>query len=158
MSREREITCPSCGLVVTPERRRLTGREIGEGNRVTASHAMAFGWFCPSTSCRARVDKAVEEMLASPREDEGDRKTEPAPPPVPLTSMSTPSPRKIAPVPASPVSLFDQIRAQRAELTNKVAALRAELALAERDLEVVDKMFALLPSDERAETAPIAAE
>lgn len=158
MTTPNEITCPSCGLVATPERRRLTGREIGEGTKATASHAMSFGWFCPSRDCRARVDRAVEEMLASPRENDVDLKTEPAPHPVSLSSMTTRAPTKNATNNASRVSLFDQIRSQRADLVARVAFLRAELSLAERDLEVIDKMFALLPSNERDGAAQIAAE
>lgn len=157
MGRERELTCPSCGLVVTPERRRLTGREIGEGLRTTAAHAIVFGWFCPSSTCRARLDKAVEEMLAAPREDDAEKRPEPAP--VPALSSMTTAPKKNAPAVASPVSLFDQIRSQRAELSAKVERLRAELSTAERDLAIVDRLFAQLPdATPPPDAAPIAAE
>lgn len=145
MSTPNEITCPSCGIECEPIRRRLPGM----------GSILRFGWFCPSLSCNSRVDHEVEKASRKNDEDETDenRKTEPAPPPV-LSSMTAARPAKTT-VPASPESLFDQIRRQHADARARVERLEAELGNARRDLAILDKMFELLPAET---TAPIAAE
>lgn len=57
------IVCPACETLVEPSRRKLPSTQITteRGSTKYSAPTLAFGYFCPSDGCGARLDRAMEK-------------------------------------------------------------------------------------------------
>jgi hypothetical protein len=57
------IVCPACESLVEPSRRKLPSTQITteRGSTKYSAPTLAFGYFCPSDGCGARLDRAMEK-------------------------------------------------------------------------------------------------
>lgn len=140
MSTIEAIVCPACEQLVEPSRRKLPSTQVTteKGSTKYSAPTLAFGYFCPSDGCGARLDRAMEK--AKNEAVEIASQEQPAiveELPIEPTKVVSIQERKPAPVrsvkPASDEDLFARIRREHEEALREEQELIARLArIAER--------------------------
>lgn len=161
MSTIEAIVCPACEQLVEPSRRKLPSTQVTteKGSTKYSAPTLAFGYFCPSDGCGARLDRAMEKAKNEAAEIEPQEQpaiVEELPiEPAKVVSIQE---RKPAPVrsvkPASDEDLISRIRREHAEALREEQELIARLAQVKANRENLDRFMAVIDIQKE----PIAAE
>lgn len=155
------IVCPVCESLVEPSRRKLPSTQITteRGSTKYSAPTLAFGYFCPSDGCGARLDRAMEkaqgEAVEVARAEHPSVVEEPIAEPAKIVSIrdKRPAPARIV-EPATDEDLFSRIRREHDEVCREEQELKARI---EHVVERRKKLDLLIAAMDAAQE-PIAAE
>jgi hypothetical protein len=143
-----EVVCPSCERLVEPVRRKLPSAQavVENGSTVYSAPSIAFGHFCPSDDCKARLDRAIEQAQLQMVESSSTAERHES------TSTEKPKPSNVRHLPtkAKPQEqdLCERIRSEHAQLVEREHALTEELANVKRKRAKLSRMVAAMDAED----------
>ena len=155
------IVCPVCESLVEPSRRKLPSTQITteRGSTKYSAPTLAFGYFCPSDGCGARLDRAMEkaqgDAVEVARSEQPSVVEEPIAEPAKVVSIQDKRPAPVRIVkPATDEDLFSRIRREHDEVCREEHELKARI---EHVVERRKKLDLLIAAMDAAQE-PVAAE
>lgn len=129
------IVCPACETLVEPSRRKLPSTQITteRGSTKYSAPTLAFGYFCPSDGCGARLDRAMEkaqgEAVENTRSERPFVVEEPIAEPAKVVPIQDkrPAPVRIVKPSATDEDLFARIRREHEEVCREEQELKARI-------------------------------
>lgn len=158
------IVCPACETLVEPSRRKLPSTQITteRGSTKYSAPTLAFGYFCPSDGCGARLDRAMEkaqgEAVENARSEQPSVVEEPIEEPAKVVPIQdkrpAPSPVRVAKPTPTDEDVESRIRREHEEACREEQELKARIEHVAKRRRKLDLLIAALD----AAREPIAAE
>lgn len=156
------IVCPACESLVEPSRRKLPSTQITtqKGSTKYSAPTLAFGYFCPSDGCGARLDRAMEkaqgEAVEVAHAERPSIVEEPIAEPTKVVSIQDkrPTPVRVVKPTATDEDVESHIRREHEEACREEQELKARIEHVAKRRRKLDLLIAALD----AAREPIAAE
>ena len=156
------IVCPACESLVEPSRRKLPSTQITteRGSTKYSAPTLAFGYFCPSDGCGARLDRAMEkaqgEAVEVVRTERPSIVEEPIAEHAKVVSIQDkrPAPVRIVKPAATDEDLFARIRREHEEVCREEQELKARIEHVVERRKTLDLLITAMNAAQK----PIAAE
>lgn len=156
------IVCPACESLVEPSRRKLPSTQITteRGSTKYSAPTLAFGYFCPSDGCGARLDRAMEkaqgEIVEVAHSEQPAIVEESIAEPAKVVSIQDkrPTPVRVAKHTATDEDVEFRIRREHEEACREEQELKARIEHVAKRRRKLDLLIAALD----AAREPIAAE